>query len=283
MTLTSGTSGTVTPAPGRARGRGPRRAGRGRRRRRPCRPAAARGPRRRAATSATASSLMRKSQNGVTSSSVPSANRATTASRPELARPSEVQGLRGGPRSARPPPAPGRAGPRRRSRRGRPGTPRSRGRTAAPPVRDLAGGLEQDQAAVRVDDVDAAAQGVAGRGPRSPAPGRGRTGTGAARPCPGTSRGTPRRCSRAGRTGWRRAGRSRPCSSADPSGRRTGSTSSPRRRPGPEPRQEPDRRGNDDSHRPAPVGHFVSSTKVTSSVFPSGSLSFRLASRSRRP
>ncbi len=49
------------------------------------------------------------------------------------------------------------------------------------------------------------------------------------------------------------------------------------RRTDPQHRQEPDRGRDDESHRPAPLGAFGSSTKVTSLVFPSGRESFRLA------
>ena len=277
MRSEAGTSGIVTTSARSGRGRGPPRPGRCRRRPPRCRRAGGRGPRPVVETSATSASRTRRSQNGVTSASVPSANRATTASRPVAPGRSSRDSagrisiaLGRGPRRV----APGAVGD--------PGAddpvlPRPGGEPPAPLVRHLAGGLQQDQAAVRVEDVHAAAQRPRARSPGSPGRGRGRRGSGSARPAPGTTRGSSRRCSRAARTGWRRGGRSRrPAAptrpAAAPARPRRPTTAGPPASPGARPL--PRRRV---LIGPLPWVHFGSSTKVTSSVFPSGSESFRLA------
>jgi len=206
-------------------------------------------------------------------------SRRRSGRRPRADRSSpDVRGLtpKAGSRSSAPRAATGRASPRPRPRHGSPGIPRNRVRTAGPPraapVRWPSAAPGSGRGRKRSRD---------GPGPRASAPrsrgrGRGRRGSDSDRLAPGTTRGTNRRCSRAARTGWRRAGRRRrpaaPTRPADAPAR-----FHPPRRPGPEQRQEPDRRRDNGPHQLASADHFGSRTKVTSSVLPSGSCNFRLA------
>ena len=177
-------------------------------------------------TSATSVSRTRRSQNAVTSASEPSANRATTASRP-VAPGRSSRDSAGRISIAR---AAGRAGSRRA-----PSAIQARmtwyshdpGANRRPPscgTCPVALSRTRLRSGSRTFTRRPPAR---ARSPGSPGRGRGRRGSGSARPAPGTTRGSSRRCTRAGRTGWRRGGRNRPAGSADPSGSRTGSTPPP--------------------------------------------------------